>query len=437
MNKSASYRLKGGSLVYALMISLLVSLVLVGLIMLVHYQRMLQEKLYHQELSQDNVFSAINLALGQEKPLPWQAQSLLFESPVDSFLAQSSAWGLYGLTYVRAKHGQAQSENIALWGSVAEGAMQSALILRGSNRALKLVGEAKIEGIAWLPQSGVQKGQINREFYRGKELIYGEIKSNRSLPELISYEHLGSLSQRLKKIQADTMGINTHLDIWEQDTIQSAWKDETLEIHFWRDVLLDKKVIKGKVLIQAGKSIYVSANNSLEHTLLFAPVIIIEEGFEGRIQAFATDSIVVGKGAKLGYPSSVVVAGKSKDSPGMLNIYPEAIIEGAVINDPGLAGNQFLAETYTRIYPKAEIRGQMILRGAVDHRGMVKGNLLADRFMVKTISGVYTDHLKDGIISWKDLSENFSGGVYLQSPGGYRVIEWLDKSEKGNGDKEI
>jgi hypothetical protein len=83
VNKPVSYRLKGGSLVYALMISLLVSLVLVGLIMLVHYQRMLQERLYHQELAEDNIFSAMYMALGQENPVPWQAEEVLFKSPVD------------------------------------------------------------------------------------------------------------------------------------------------------------------------------------------------------------------------------------------------------------------------------------------------------------------------------------------------------------------
>ena len=67
-------------MVYALMISMLVSLVLVGLIMLVHYQRMLQERVYHQELARDNVFSAVNLALGQETPTPWEAQNMLFET---------------------------------------------------------------------------------------------------------------------------------------------------------------------------------------------------------------------------------------------------------------------------------------------------------------------------------------------------------------------
>ena len=60
--------LKGGALVYVLLLTTLISSIFAALLLINSYQHQLQNKLYYQKLSRENLDSGLALILHRENP---------------------------------------------------------------------------------------------------------------------------------------------------------------------------------------------------------------------------------------------------------------------------------------------------------------------------------------------------------------------------------
>src|SRR5690606_11031361 len=107
------------------------------------------------------------------------------------------------------------------------------------------------------------------------------------------------------------------------------------------------KVYKGRVIVASGDKISIKASSKLEDVIIEAPKVVIEKGFEGSIQAIASDSLDVEAGVKLMYPSAVALVPTS-EKKSML-IEKGAHIEAVVL----LCGPENISNSSISIQPGA------------------------------------------------------------------------------------
>src|SRR5690606_12628712 len=70
---------------------------------------------------------------------------------------------------------------------------------------------------------------------------------------------------------------------------------------------LKSKSIKGNYIFISKDTINIDKSSYLEDVILVAPVIRIEDGFVGNLQAFASKTIEIGSNVMLNYPSFLCV----------------------------------------------------------------------------------------------------------------------------------
>ncbi|MEO1449962.1 MAG: hypothetical protein AAFV07_10575, partial [Bacteroidota bacterium] len=187
-------QLKGGTLVYTLMIGLLVSMIMGAYILLNFLQQKQLDRLYHEQLARNNAYSGLELLLSQ--PVNWGSKQeiSLFDNEVDSVLIQTEKWGLLGLVHATGIHGKAQVEQTALIGGNLQGPHRFSLLLSDSREPLTLVGKTRLEGPLYLPAAGLRRGFIGRKGFEGKNLFTGQRLNSRGKTLRLHSSWLDSLS---------------------------------------------------------------------------------------------------------------------------------------------------------------------------------------------------------------------------------------------------
>src|SRR5690606_29356935 len=172
------------ALQFALFVSVLIALLLFGLLLYIHSSRIFQSNTEFQLSTIENCNQAIQLELNKkelEKDSLSISISSQFESKETIF---NEFWGGFQRTLVHSKIKTKEFQKTALLGSKYND-VSPCLFLEDTQKPLVVVGNTKIEGLAYLPNQGIKPGTISGNSYYGSELVYGNIKfSNSSLPKL-------------------------------------------------------------------------------------------------------------------------------------------------------------------------------------------------------------------------------------------------------------
>jgi cytoskeletal protein CcmA (bactofilin family) len=179
----------------------------------------------------------------------------------------------------------------------------------------------------------------------------------------------------------------------------------TLELRSSTPLLLKDIALCGNIVITAPQ-VQIGKDARLQDILIFAQDIRVESGFEGRIQMFATDSIVVEQSCSLLYPSTAVLA--SSDELGAILIGADSQLEGLVLADATLMDPRAKNQSYTQIAPKAEVIGTVIVPENLDLQGTVTGTVRTGKFRLITGGGVYENYLLDATIQHEGLSSQYA-----------------------------
>jgi cytoskeletal protein CcmA (bactofilin family) len=401
------------------MVVLMVALISGALISLAHLQRVQFDDNVHRQEILRNTNSAFQYILAQEKELEQTFD--LFGNGRDSVLVKKINWGLFDVLYAQAfRHTLTQKyqhSKVALMGSAIQDQQKSALYLIDNFRPLSLVGKTRIEGTAYLPKAGVKRGYINGLSYFGDKLIYGEQKrSNRSLPP-INQERI----QQLKNIAIQNKGISNI-----SDSITQSFGQPTLEIYS-PTVYLKNQILKGNIIIRSDSIIYVGKAAKLENVLLFAPNIIFESGFEGSVQAFATNSILLQEQSKLTYPSVILLTAsrvnENADQTGII-MKPKSELEGTLLNYSNLQSRS--KSILVNISTTALIKGELISNTKIELQGNVHGHVSTAGFIYQSPASIFDNHLFNVEISFDKrfqeyVSSNWHKNLHLQ-----KMVQWLE-----------
>src|SRR5690606_33532926 len=96
-------------------------------------------------------------------------------------------------------------------------------------------------------------------------------------------------------------------------------------------IYLNATQLIGNIIIKSDSLLNIAKDCQLEHIICIANIIKIEARFQGNIQAFAQDSIVVEKDCRLTYPSSLVLFSPSEGHPSGIRIADSVQITGTVL----------------------------------------------------------------------------------------------------------
>lgn len=411
------HKLKGGALIYVVLLASLISAALSVLALVSQYQQLWNKAGYFEEIAWDNVLSGLNLYLTQHYPLDTFEGEIL-GSEIDSFYLRKEAWGLYDLLHIQAKHGPANVMTSCFAGQTPK--EHFSLYLTDKRQPLILTGKAKLKGKLFLPPSGIRSGHIGRISYQHPQLYEGSVSHSSTQSKKISLVSSPHIKRELDKIDAASPSTETY--ILEGEARELSWRKAAFSYRFPHNLILENCNFSGKVLIISSGKIRIKARNQIQHAIIIGREIEIEAGFHGSIQVFATESIQLEGEVELSYPSLVYLAKKGESA--QLEVQNGSRVEGALIYENQTFQSGIHREDFVSISHAAEIYGLVYAQHNLDLQGKIKGQVITDNFLLRTPASLYRNHIMDGEISFDELDEMYVA-PHIYSCSSQKIMTWL------------
>jgi hypothetical protein len=421
MNK----RIQAGALFVAVVIAFTIALLTTFLILMgYHFKLQARESTILKRLAL-NVNSSINLLLASGTS-SGQSQTLdLYQLGEDSVTIKQNYWGVYEVATAKAFSNRYSLTKVVQYGYPVHDSCRVAIYLADLNRPLAICGKTLIKGNCRLPENGVKSTYIEGKSYEGKDLVTGKVfRSQSTLPEL-NKEILSQINKLFSKEQVLSPAYKV-LNNFDKDTLIQSFVDSTIVLYLGSGGSISGKYFSGNIILVADKSIEVHSSAFLQSVLLVAPSIIFKSDFKGSMQAFATDSVVVEERCTLEYPSVIGLFKKDHQvQQPYIKIKPRAIFQGLLFTKQWEEATD-MAQTLITIDKDAELHGQLYADGFADIKGKVFGSVYCNRFVVKTPSSVYENHLLDATIDYTKLSSHYVGSGLISSAKQKGIIKWLE-----------
>jgi hypothetical protein len=413
------WRIKAGILPLTLALSVVISGICTAMIIAAYYFRLTGTR-YDLDLKlNDNAMSGFNYLMGQFDLLDDNTPYFLdlFGNGHDSVMVQKKRWGVFHILTSQAYQGNQRAWKTSLIGFHPTEKGRSALYLSDERSPLTIAGDVFLNGDCYLPKSGVRTTYINRIGYSKKELVHGkQLESKESSIPAVNPELLKSI----KRLCGQEFGQDYDLlqEAEDGDTIRNSFYNALTLYYHSAGAMAIVENIKGNVLVHSPVSIKVSARARLEDVILVAPFIEIEDGFSGQAQFFAKDSIKVGDGCRIYYPSALVLY----NDKGEISLGKKTEVKGLIF----MAGesDDFASRTLG-LEEESMVTGQVYVDGYVEHKGEVHGNLTCRKFLLRMEHSVYENHLFNGKIDGLKLPEYFTGADLYEYSDKKSVIKWL------------
>ncbi len=411
---------RASTLYIVIVISLILSVFCSALIASAYYFRLaLVDRNLDERLSA-NLYSAVSLVLatnpGGEKEL-----IDLYGQGLDSVTCSSSYWGLYKLFTIQSFSGRRALRKAFMAGYPLNGHFASALYIADLNRPISVCGSTLLKGDCYLPKAGVQRAYIAGKSFLGDKLVEGKIlQSTAHLPDLKGKENIAGLFS----IRADYK-VTDIFDVDLEQPLVVPFTDSTMCIRSAFPIRLSSE-LGGNIVVYSEAEVHVASSARLRDIIIVAPYVAVADQFEGSLQIFATDSIRIGKGARLRYPSTVVL--KQREDPvaqSTLLLEQDAECAGVVM---AVRVKESRYDCTVKLKPGSRVHGQVYAEGFADIEGTVAGNLTALKIIFKNSNSTYVNHFMDAKIDYSLLSPYFSGSAFGadSSGGGLKMVKWLE-----------
>jgi hypothetical protein len=416
---SISDKVKAGVLPFVIIISLVVSILCSALILLFYYHQIFILHYQVEQKLRTNASSGIHYAMATLEMLPsYEGIQLdLFDQMQDSVLIYKEPWGIFDLVKVTAFQGRHSSRKAAFLGATIK-ENSNALYLADTRRPLSIAGDALIVGNVSLPKAGVKAEYVDRIAYSRSKLIFGDIATSESfLPEL----HLNYRNRVQRLLQAGGKNeFGPFVKYLEQERPLYSFLHDSIVLHYSAESFMLKGGAEGKIVFKSEKEIRIHARSQLKDVIIIAPKIIIEDDVQGRFQAFATDTILIGENVTIQYPSTICVF--SREGKGFIDIGPFSKVHGILCL---LSGQEERNQGIVKIQEQAELMGQLFAEGFVQHQGIVKGTLYCQKFLLRTNASLYENYLFNGMIDRTKLPSSFVSTALLNPLNEKEIISWL------------
>ena len=351
--------LKANSLLYAVYICLIVSILCGALLFFANLYNQLnlfyttRESLYIENQS------AVNFALenieNKEVFSIAENHGILSELEVKSF-------GLFTVLQVNTFSKNDTISSTQFVGQYATD--KTCLYLTNFSRALSYSGKVTLKGNLILPSSF-----INEKYLKNEQNILvkeGTVElSTRSLPKLNpDFEHMFNQNFDARQLLKSIEKVN-------DSVYYNPFTKPVIEIQL-ESPYLNNIVMKGNFILHSKDSIIVKEKAFLNDVILKAPKVTLADNFEGSVQIFATERIEIGSDAVLNYPSALCLFNNSEQKAEIV-VKENSSIQGGVV----LFGNSFSFIDENRIVFKENttLIGDIYSTGKVNLQGKVYGSV--------------------------------------------------------------
>ena len=374
--------LKAHSLLYAVYICLIVSIICGALL----YFATLYNQLNLFYNSNENLYiqnqSAVNFALGNDlqDALALQSDSLEVKSVITT-----QPFGLLQLLKVKSFSKSDTVCSIHFVGNYSNDA--TCVIMSDASPSLSYSGTVSLIGKKKLPSS-----QIDGKYLKN---VINELKTSGTIE--VYREALPEISSKFKASASESInGLKNNDDMeFKNDSIYfNSFLKETKTIEL-KQSTLNHITLKGNYIFYSKDSIVVESSAFLEDVVLKAPKITIKKGFQGSLQAFATEQLRVESSVVLDYPSVLCLYNNSENKSQIV-INEDTSISGAVV----LFGNALksLDDNTITINHNVLLTGDLYCSGKLMIEGTVYGTVYTNRFFNKTKSAYYENCLINATI---------------------------------------
>jgi hypothetical protein len=415
--------LRAGALIYTVFISFLITIIC-GLLIsfsLIYNKNFITEFKRGELLN--NVYSGINVALFTPNLIDFDQELVvdLYNDAINIVELEKKRWGGYEIIKARSSWSNFNEYKIALVGIDWRSEENVALYLTDKNDFLYVSGNTFLRGDCFVPGAQVKTTRIEGRGFLGKQPVKGEVyKSLIDLP-LINQGFIDINSKYLSNgylIGDSSYNYNSFNS--QSEIIYNSFLNKTLVLYSEDNILIKNKRINGNVIIKSETLVEISSDCDIDNILIYAPEVIIRDGFEGAVQVFAKTKIRIEENCKLKYPSFICT----------INDKSEIIVSEGCEIDGGvflfLTNKENVKQSGIEIKKNATVYGQVYSNGYIQHKGILYGTMYCENFMLKTKSSLYENHLLDAIIDLSKLSENFVGNVLLYESTNRKIIDWLN-----------
>jgi len=401
-------RLASHALLSVVVLSFVVSIMLSAAIALA-YSRNTELLLYKNYIKgYRNIQSAQEYFFSLQSRTPVNLSIDLYQTGDDSVLIHSCHWGLWEAAgFKSAVFRNRRIEKSMIYGCLPADKFKSALWLPMASYGVGLTGSAYIKGDCYVSEGGVRPN-ISVGGYSSTVAKHLEGNSYKCDPLTImatpqQQQYLNDLQQ------GNFASVFVAPELYMKhtsDSIYRSFSEPTLCILLDEtNISLTSTRIKGNCIIYSKQPISIPASAKLEHVQIIAPTVFIAPGFTGSIHVLARDSIYVGEGAMLHYPSSLVLNIKTFKTNGTnITIQNRAVVNGMVYSYQAIPDMQ---RTLIRIEEQAQTKGIIYSNGLVELKGKHIGNITTAGFQYKSHENILTNVLPMGTVDFTALSKHF------------------------------
>ena len=418
--------MKAGALFIAVVVSFIIALLCSSFILYSYYINIRFEAIRFQQKVNSNVVSGMQLMLVDGEIVKDNETLILdlFDTGEDSVSLSVYPWGGFHIYKSVAYVNKFSSRQIAMTGYNFFENNETALYLQDLNVPLSIAGSTFLKGNFYLPKSGIKIAYIEGIGYDGDQLLYGTKKiSDTKLPGLNENleNNIANMGQLVNSLSGDYINVSDGI---LPEVFTQSFFDSTVVYYSDNIIIIPGSKISGNVKIVSAKGVIIKKEASLTDVLISAPFVTIEDEFTGALQVFAKDSIKVGKKVTLNYPS---VIGIYQPVPQEVNTFidlgEQSQISGVVL---GFTKNPPVDNRLKIMLNKNSIvNGEIYCNSFIDLKGSVFGSVVCSKFILRTPSSVYENHLLNATIDYSRLNPDFIAASLINNHGNKRIVKWL------------
>ncbi len=410
---------------FAILVSVIIAILLGSFLTLTYTQQFFKVQSNLILTTIDEVNRAVDFGL---QPRNSFSDSISFDRDNIKATIEKKFWGGFEQLISTASAKTKTFSKIALTGSVLSDS-KIAIYMGDTKLALKLVGDTRIEGDAYVSRMGILPGIISGQPYKGKKLITGNFRRSKGVLPKLDEEWL----QYVQDI-ANFIPSNNDVVLPQKEIVTNSFFKNSKYIYD-PGVLHINEIYIGNIVIKSNSEVIVSSQAELTDVVIVAPKITIQKGFKGSANLIADAQIIIEENVHLRYPSSLVVIDQTipNNRPTQVGEEPiliseRTIVEGILVYFPkketlqnGSNGIGSLVNIH--IKPTGMIKGMVYCYGNVEVSGTVVGSIYTQRFIAREFGSIYTNYIYNGKVLGNDIHPKFCGLSFENTKKG--VVKWL------------
>ena len=418
--------LKASALYIVIIIALVIAVICSSLIVSAYFYRAQYQKKFRYDRLENNLSSGVNILLaGSDTSYAAEKTFSLFNGDADSVSLHRISWGIYDVGAVRAFIQKDTLYKTFSYANPVDSAKWAAVYLVDEDRPFSLSGMTTIRGNAYIPKAGVQQAYVDNKAYQGdKRLVIGhKYVSQKQLPALDN-TRLRQLEQfRDQKVTNDST-------LLKADSVTWSFLKPTRFVNFKKKAeVLQNIKLGGNIVVMSDTTLTIESTAVLKDILVFAPTIVVKEGFHGSAQLFAADSIRIENNCTFGYPSCAGIVRSGTQvvkSQARITIGANTTFGGILFT---YEKTDNAVKPLISVGKSAAVSGQVYSQGILELKDStrVSGSVFTSRFLYRNTFTLYENYLINTTIDSKALSPYYLTSSLLPvAQKKKKILQWLE-----------